>query len=50
VIRPNGQRVSRTASIQAPTGGLNAKDPVANMDETEAVTMAWIYAGDILHM
>ena len=33
------KRVSRQTSIQAPTGGLNAKDPLAAMSETEAVTM-----------
>jgi hypothetical protein len=37
--KPTGRRVSRTRSIQAPTGGLNAKDPVAAMKETEAVTL-----------
>lgn len=31
--------VSGTASIQAPTGGLNAKDAIADMPETEAVIM-----------
>lgn len=36
---PTAKRVSRTASIQAPTGGLNAKDPIAAMAETEAVEM-----------
>lgn len=39
MIPNNARRVSRTASIQAPTGGLNAKDPIANMKETEAVTL-----------
>jgi len=38
-MKPTGQRVSRTSSLQAPTGGLNAKDPLANMKETEAVTL-----------
>jgi hypothetical protein len=33
------RRVSRTSSLQAPTGGLNAKDPIAAMKETEAVTL-----------
>jgi len=33
------KRVSKQTSIQAPTGGLNAKDPLAAMKETEAVTM-----------
>ena len=32
-------RTSRQVSIPAPTGGLNAKDPVANMAEDEAVAM-----------
>lgn len=33
------KRISLTASLQAPTGGLNGKDPIANMKETEAVEM-----------
>ena len=33
------RQVSRTASIQAPTGGLNARDTIANMKETDAVIM-----------
>lgn len=33
------RRVSQTTSLQSPTEGLNAKDPIANMKETEAVTM-----------
>lgn len=33
------QQVSLTTSIQAPTGGLNAKDALAAMKETEAVIM-----------
>lgn len=33
------RRVSKTASLQAPTGGLNAKQAIANMKETEAPTM-----------
>lgn len=33
------RRVSQTSSLQAPTGGLNAKDPIAAMKETEAVTL-----------
>lgn len=37
MLRPSARRTSRTASIQSPTGGLNAKDPIANMKETEAV-------------
>ena len=39
MISNNARRVSQTKSIQAPTGGLNAKDPIANMKETEAVTL-----------
>ncbi len=38
-LKPRATRVSRTSSLQAPTGGLNAKDPIANMKETEAVTL-----------
>jgi len=38
-LKPRATRVSRTSSIQAPTGGLNAKDPIAAMKETEAVTL-----------
>lgn len=38
-LRPQRTRVSRTSSLQAPTGGLNAKDPIAAMKETEAVTL-----------
>jgi hypothetical protein len=33
------RRVSSQTSIQAPTGGLNARDPLADMKETEAVVM-----------
>lgn len=39
MIRPSGKRVSRTKSIQAPTGGLNARDAIAAMKESEAITM-----------
>ena len=39
MIPVSGKRVSRTASIQAPTGGLNAKDPIAKMKEKEAVVL-----------
>jgi len=39
MIRTDKRQVSRTVSLQSPTGGLNAKDPLANMKETEAVTM-----------
>lgn len=38
------RRVSRTSSLQSPTGGLNAKDPIANMKETEAVTLDNFFA------
>lgn len=37
------KRVSKTVSIPAPTGGLNARDPLANMDQTEAVTMENVF-------
>lgn len=33
------QRVSSQTSIEAPTGGLNARDPLADMPETDAVQM-----------
>lgn len=33
------RRVAKQTSIQAPTSGLNAKDPLAAMKETEAVVM-----------
>lgn len=36
---------ARTASIQAPTGGLNAKDPIADMKESEAVIMTNWFPG-----
>lgn len=36
---PSKKRVSRQVSISAPTGGLNARDPIANMKEDEAVIM-----------
>ncbi len=32
-------QVSRTKSLQSPTGGLNAKDPLASMKDTEAVVL-----------
>lgn len=35
----NKKRVSRQTSIPAPTAGLNAKDPLADMAENEAVIM-----------
>lgn len=37
--KPNARQVSRTASLQAPTGGLNAKDAIANMQPSEAVEL-----------
>lgn len=37
--RPSTRRVSNTASIPAPTKGLNAKDAVANMPPAFAITM-----------
>jgi hypothetical protein len=43
MIRPKKQvskkRIASQASIPAPTGGLNAKDPIADMSENEAVIM-----------
>jgi len=42
IVKPNTTRkaqVSRTASIPAPTGGLNARDAIADMKETDAVVM-----------
>lgn len=39
MLKTSRSRVSLTSSLQAPTGGLNAKDPIANMKETEAVTL-----------
>jgi len=39
MIKTAQRQVSRTASLQSPTGGLNAKDPLAAMAPTEAVTM-----------
>jgi hypothetical protein len=38
-MKPNARRVSTTSSIPAPTGGLNAKDAISNMKETEAPIM-----------
>lgn len=37
--RTKKQRVSKQTSIPAPTGGLNAKDPLANMAAEDAVIM-----------
>lgn len=37
--KPNKSRVSKTASVPAPTGGLNARDALADMPETDAVIM-----------
>lgn len=39
IPRSAGTKVSKQTSLQAPTEGLNARDPIANMKETEAVTM-----------
>lgn len=39
IQKPKGRQVSRVASLEAPTGGLNAKDPIANMKPSEAVIM-----------
>lgn len=38
-MKPSARAVSDTASIPAPTGGLNARDAIANMEETEATIM-----------
>jgi hypothetical protein len=52
------KRVSSQVSIQAPTGGLNARDPIADMKETEALRMENYFPmpnqvvsrnGDVLH-
>jgi len=37
--RTSKRQISRTASIAAPTGGLNARDAIARMPETDAVIM-----------
>jgi len=37
--RAKKQRVSKQTTIQAPTGGLNARDPLADMPDTDAVIM-----------
>lgn len=34
-----GRQIANTYSIPAPTGGLNARDAIANMKETDAVVM-----------
>jgi hypothetical protein len=39
MIIPSNKRVSQTASLAAPTKGLNAKDAVANMSTDYALTM-----------
>jgi hypothetical protein len=39
MINSPKKRVSSQISIQSPTEGLNARDPLANMKETEAVQM-----------
>jgi len=36
---PRGYPVSKQASIPAPVGGLNARDSVANMEETDALVL-----------
>lgn len=38
-MKPSMKRVARTASIPAPTGGLNARDAISAMKETEATIM-----------
>lgn len=42
-ITTSKRQVSRTTSIPAPVGGLNARDGLANMDETDAVLMDNIF-------
>lgn len=37
--RTNKRRTSKQSTLQAPTGGLNARDPLADMPETDAVIM-----------
>lgn len=37
--KPSRKRVSRSTSLQAPTGGLNARDALAAMKPTEAITL-----------
>jgi len=48
--RPRKQRVSGSSSIPAPIGGWNARDPLANMAPTDAITLTnWFpRTGDIL--
>jgi len=38
-LKANRQRTASTASVPAPVGGLNARDAIANMKETEAPIM-----------
>ncbi len=37
--RQNRQRISNTTSVPAPTGGWNARDPIAEMKETDALIL-----------
>lgn len=39
MIRTSKRQVSQTKSLPAPTGGLNAKDPIADMNPSEAPIM-----------
>lgn len=39
MIQTQKKQISKSKSIQAPVGGLNARDAVANMKETEATIM-----------
>lgn len=39
MIRRKTSAPAKTKSLQSPTGGLNAKDPLADMKETEAVVL-----------
>lgn len=43
--RPNGRQVSRTKSLPAPVGGLNARDAIADMEETDATIMVNWFPG-----
>lgn len=45
MIKTAKRQVSASRSVQAPVGGLNAKDAIANMDETEATVMVNWFPG-----
>lgn len=42
--RITGQQVSRTATLPTPTGGWNARDNIANMEPTDAITLLNFFA------